>query len=183
MTEYKQMRTNDYHYTESGLDNIYLVNGHRFVDGPRGRQIIIEDIEGLHRAIGEMLITCRKNLSGKEIRFLRQELLMSQATLAKLLGVSERAVLRWEKGKTGQVPGPAEAAIRVLYRESLDEGGSEPGVMRSMLRRIAEMEDELQESALRQRRALRRDGKMGWRSDLAEENAAERHDNHCEVVF
>ena len=60
--------TGDYHYTESGLDNVYLVNGFTYVDRPDGREVVIEDIDGLHRAIGEFLITNRKNLSGKEIR-------------------------------------------------------------------------------------------------------------------
>lgn len=85
--------TGDHHYTESSLDNGYLVNGFKYVEGPEGLQIVIEDIDGLHRAIGEYLIAHRKNLSSREIKFRRLEMMMSQSTLARLLGVSERAVI------------------------------------------------------------------------------------------
>ena len=152
----------DYHYTESGLDNVYLVNGFTYVDRPDGREIIIEDIDGLHRAIGEILITNRKNLSGKEIKFLRQEMLMSQATLASLLRVSERAVIRWERVEPGHVPSLAEATIRMLYRDFISEAGSASGTMRRMLKKIADMENE------RLRMSLRKNGKAKWRPDLAE---------------
>jgi DNA-binding transcriptional regulator YiaG len=131
-----------HHYTESGLDYIYLVSGYRIVDGDRGRrQLVIEDIDGLHIALGKMLISNKKNLSGREIRFLRQEMLMSQVTLAKLLEVSEQAINRWENGKSG-VPKPAEALIRLLYREHIKdpEDGSE---IRKSLKRIADLEDQL----------------------------------------
>jgi putative transcriptional regulator len=159
-----KQKTGDYHYTESGLDNVWLVNGVNYVDGPHGTQVIIEDIDGLHRAIGETLITHRKNLSGKEIKFLRQEMLTSQATLARLLGVSERAVIRWEGGKAGEVPGPAEATIRMLYRDFLDEeGGRGTGTMRKMLKRIADMEKEIQ------RVALRKPGKANWIPDFSDD--------------
>lgn len=151
----------DYRYTECGLDNVYLVNGFKYVEGPRGLQIVIDDIDGLHRAIGEYLITLRKNLSGKEIKFLRQEMLMSQSTLARLLGVSDRAVIRWERGRSGQVPPLAEATIRMLYRDFVNDDDSGPGTMRKMLKKIAELENEIQ------RLALRKTGNARWEAEPA----------------
>jgi putative transcriptional regulator len=130
---------NNYQYTECGLDNVYLIGGVQYVQGPRGRQIVIQDIEGLHRAIGKALLD-KRDLTGKELRFLRSEMLMSQATLAKLLEVAEQTVHRWETGKT-EVPKPAEALIRLLYAEHLGEE-DELGVKAS-LKRIAELEDEI----------------------------------------
>jgi putative transcriptional regulator len=127
-----------YHYKECGLDYIYLAGGFHYVDGPGGRrQVVIKNIDQLQEAIGRMLIEDKKNLSGREIRFLRHEMLMSQATLAKLLEVSEQAVHRWEKGKTGQVPKPAEALIRLLYREHIQAGGG----IRKKLEKLADLED------------------------------------------
>jgi DNA-binding transcriptional regulator YiaG len=93
----------------------------------------INDIDGLHEAIGRTLITDKKNLSGREIRFLRHEMVMWQAMLAKLLEVSEQTIHRWEKGKA-EVPKPAEALIRLLYREHIKEKG---GTRRSLARREA----------------------------------------------
>src|SRR5216683_6433207 len=114
------MSDNNYHYKECGLDNIYLANGFAFVERPSGREVRIKDIEGLHEAIGKTLINEKRDLSGKEIKFLRQEMLMSQALLAKLLDVAEQTVHRWEANKT-DIPRAAETLIRVLYREHIKD--------------------------------------------------------------
>lgn len=137
------MTTQGYHYTESGLDYIWLANGYRFVNGPGGRHVVIEDVEGLQQAIGKMLVENKKDLTGKEVRFLRHEMLMSQPTLAKLLEVDVQTVARWEKGVT-KVPKPAEALIRLLYREHTrrdPDGG--PTKIRGLLEAIANLEDEM----------------------------------------
>ena len=114
------MAARGYHYRECGLDNIWLANGYEFVDAPAGRLVKIKDIDGLHRAIGKTLINSKKSLAGREIRFLRQELLISQAALAKLLEVAEQTVHRWERDK-GDIPKSAEILIRLLYREHIEE--------------------------------------------------------------
>ena len=89
-----------YHYKESGLNDVYLVNGFEYVETPTGRSVIIQDLDDLHDAIGEFLITERKVLSGDEIRFLRHELNMSQNVLACTLDVTEQTVRRWEQDKS-----------------------------------------------------------------------------------
>ena len=107
-----------YRYTECGIDNIYLLNGFDFVDTPRGASVKIRDVEGLHRAIGMMLVRDRQSLNGQEFRFLRHELNQTQADLAAMLGVSVQSVARWEKGRTKDtIDGPAQRLLRLLYRE------------------------------------------------------------------
>ena len=133
-----------YHYTQCGLDYVFLSGGVEFVDGPRGKQMIIRDVEGLHKAIGRFLVNERHTLSGKELRFLRQEMLMSQATLAKLLEVSEQTVHRWESGKS-DTPKPAEALIRLLYSEQF---GNNSEKIKTALKRIAALEDEIDKKRL-----------------------------------
>ena len=86
------------HYTECGLDSVYLVNGFELKDS----RLRIHDIEGLHCAMGRWLVSTRKRLSDGEIRFLRHELELSQAKLAFLLDVDERSVLRWKNAKSNQ---------------------------------------------------------------------------------
>ena len=89
-----------YHYTECGLDNIYLVNGVKITKTKSGdEEIFIHDIHGLHKAIGMILVSKRGFLSGKEIKFIRSTLDLSQTTLAKILGCSYQTVLLWEKDK------------------------------------------------------------------------------------
>jgi putative transcriptional regulator len=133
---------NLYHYLESGLDNIYLLNGFKYIDSPHGKQITIKDIDGLHKAIGSTLIKEKKNLSGKEIRFLRHEMLMSQSTLSRLLEVSEGAINRWENEKS-MINKPAELLIRMLYAEYIGENNN----IRNSLKRIANIEDEMDQAS------------------------------------
>jgi DNA-binding transcriptional regulator YiaG len=125
-----------YHYRESGLDNIYLINGFRYVDTPRGRSVVIENLDGLHRAIAKLLIHEKKTLSGREFRFLRHELNLSQASLALSFGVNSQAVARWEK-PGAKVPSMAERMMRALYEEHA--GGNQK--VSEMLRRLAELDE------------------------------------------
>ena len=129
----------EYLYTECGLDNIYLANGYDLVDSSRGRHVVIQNIDGLHKTIGRFLINERKELSGKEFRFLRHEMLMSQDTLANLLEVSEQSIRNWERQKTISIPKPSEALIRLLYQEHI--GGNVK--ISSILKKIAELEEEI----------------------------------------
>lgn len=127
-----------YQYTESGLSNVYLINGYDFVEGAAGRSVIIQDIDGLHKAIGRYLVHERKILTGDEIRFLRHELNMSQNTLASILDVTEQTVRRWEQDKLA-IPRAADAVLRSIYAETT--GGNEK--ISDILKRIADIEDEI----------------------------------------
>jgi putative transcriptional regulator len=128
-----------YQYKESGLDNVFLMNGYEYADGQgSSRAVIIHDIDGLHDAIGRFLIRERKTLAGDEIRFLRHELGMSQNALARLLDVTEQTVRRWEKDKLS-IPRAADAILRTVYAEKI--GGNEK--VSEILHRIADIEDEI----------------------------------------
>src|SRR3954452_8469083 len=105
-----------YHYTESGLDYVYLANGFVMRETPRGQVVSFTNLDGLHQAIGHFIVTERRRLNGAEIRFLRHELQLSQAALAHLLGITERTVARWESGAIHPSIS-AEAAVRLLYQE------------------------------------------------------------------
>jgi DNA-binding transcriptional regulator YiaG len=105
-------------YTACGLDDVYLVNGftREMVDGEE--YLTIEDLDGLWKAIGLCLISSRKILAPKEIRFLRDHMELTQAQLGARLRVSDQTVARWEKGETKLVPGPADLMLRVLFLAS-----------------------------------------------------------------
>lgn len=111
-----------YRYTESGLTNIRLVNGYRKVRTSEGTGVSIEDVDGLHRVIARHLVHHKPRLAGKEFRFLRTELDMSQAKLAQMLGTTDQAVARWERGRS-RVPKMAERFLRAIYRE-ISEGNA-----------------------------------------------------------
>lgn len=141
----KAANNNGYHYTECGLDNIWLANGFKIEKTSKGNRVSIKNIEALHDAIGSFLVSKKKNLAGKEFRFLRHELLLSQATLAKFLGVSEQAINRWENDKT-EINKGSEMVVRLLYSEQLREKRGEknriPVKIRECLKKIADLEEE-----------------------------------------
>jgi hypothetical protein len=53
-------------YEDCGLKNIWLANGFRYEDLEGvGRCLEIDDIDGLHRAIGHRLVNYKKRLTGR----------------------------------------------------------------------------------------------------------------------
>lgn len=105
-----------YHYTESGLKNIYLSNGYKAKKTPHGKAVSISDLEGLHQAIGRH-IAARGYMTGAEFRFLRKELDLSQTRFGALLDVSEESISLWER--RGRVPKMACRWMQALYLESV----------------------------------------------------------------
>jgi DNA-binding transcriptional regulator YiaG len=109
-----------YHYIESGLSNIYLKNGFtvEHIDGEEYTSI--DDMNGLHRAIGQAVVDSRKPLTNEEFKFLRIEMNISQKMLGTRFGVDEQTIARYEKGKT-KIPRTTDAALRTLYMESQEK--------------------------------------------------------------
>lgn len=110
-----------YHFTECGLDNIYLRNGFDEVETAEGRAVGIHALEQLHRVIAEGIVNKAGFLTGKELRFLRIELDLSQKALGDLMGKSDQMVAKWEKGESA-IPILADKAVRDLYMESIGKG-------------------------------------------------------------
>ncbi len=102
-----------YHYTESGLRNVYLENGYTEIDTPYGKAISISNTDGLHKLIADTLIE-QPYLSGREFRFLRIELDMTQREVGDYLGVSAQAVALWEKSP--RVQRKVDQMIRAIYQ-------------------------------------------------------------------
>jgi len=114
-----------YHYTECGLDNIYLVNGFEMTRTDDDEELFIHDIYGLHKAISNSLIFKKGLLEGKEIKFIRTMLDLSQNKLAALIGCRYQQILLWEKNKN-KISKPADRLLRItlytyLYKE-VDNG-------------------------------------------------------------
>lgn len=122
-------------YTGCGLDDIWLGSGYDKVvaDGEEG--IIIRNQDGLHEAIGRSLVQRKKLLTGKEIRFLRLQMNLTQSKLARLVGCDAQQVARYEKGQN-RMPGAVDRLLRMLYREHVND----PVFVESFLETIDQMD-------------------------------------------
>jgi len=105
-----------YHYTESGLDNVWLVNGYHVEEIDGEEYVSFEDLDELHQAIGKTLVE-KPTLTGAELRFLRKELGISQRMLGSLLGSSEQSVSLWERGSN--VPESEGRLLKAYYTAKL----------------------------------------------------------------
>ena len=104
-----------HHYTESGLDYVYLANGFTTVETPYGVGTAIADADRLHSAIARTVIASPAALRGQEVRFLRARLGVSQSALGKILGASRATVARWEGAPDSAIPATADRALRLFY--------------------------------------------------------------------
>jgi len=101
-----------YRYTQCGLDNVWLENGYLIKKTRHGEAVAVNDVEGLHRLLAITLAGGHMPLSGKEFRFLRTLLGLTQEGLAKMMGVTEGAVSLWER--KGNVPRANDQLIRLM---------------------------------------------------------------------
>ena len=136
-----QKRKAPLQYTLCGLDDVYLVSGYDLEDTEDGPVLSVHDVDGLRRAIGKYLATEKKVLNGKEIRFLRKELDLTQAELARLLRVSDQQVARWEKSHC-EMPGPADGLLRFIYLEEIGDSGFS---VRNLLETLGEIDAPVQD--------------------------------------
>ncbi len=91
------MKKARYHYTECGLDNVY-VYGLNFADDDGEETILVPCIQALHWCIAKDILMHRENLSGKELRFLRSEIEWSAAQVADFLKVDAASIQKIEQG-------------------------------------------------------------------------------------
>lgn len=127
-------------YLGCGLDNIWLASGYDLetIDGEPC--ITVRDLDGLHQEIGRSLVKRKKLLTGKEIRFLRLQMDLTQSELARLVGCEAQQIARYEK-EQNKMPGPADRVLRMLYRDHLDDHSSARSVLEALDELDARMDD------------------------------------------
>jgi DNA-binding transcriptional regulator YiaG len=108
-----------YRYTECGLDNVFIEGMNPCTDDCGEEVYHIPNPLGLHKAIAGGIVEHPNGMSGKEMRFLRTEMGMSQAALARLVHRDVQTIARWEKGTT-EIDAAAEALVRKLAIEALE---------------------------------------------------------------
>ena len=107
-----------FHYTACGLDNVWLANGFKVKTTRHGNAVAVNDVDGLHQLIAQTLIDKPSRLTGKEFRFLRTQLGLSQEALGTMLDFSENAVSLWERKDT--VPAACDQWLRMSVLAKLE---------------------------------------------------------------
>jgi DNA-binding transcriptional regulator YiaG len=146
-------------YDDAGLRNVWLANGYEVHDTPYGKAMSYHDIHGLTRAICTALVDKPGPLTGAEFRYLRLHLRLSQASLGKLLDISEQSVALWEK--RGRIPRLADKHLRLLWKEK--HAGNEP-IVRAMTR-LNDIE------RLLNQKIVARESRRGWVAQAEDETA------------
>ncbi|MBB3192820.1 hypothetical protein [Roseateles terrae] len=146
-----------HHYTECGLDNVWLANGYTTQSTAYGPGISVAHADELLALLAQRIVGKPGRLSGKEFRFLRVQMGISQAALARAQGVSEQAVSLWERH--GKVPKANDALIRLCYLSHAQ--GDEP--LRKAFHRVMEVE------RLIHQKIVATAGPKGWKSTVEEE--------------
>lgn len=107
-----------YHYKECGLDNV-LIQGMVPCKDDEGDDVCtIPNVLGLHKVIAESIVGREAGMTGAELRFIRTEMGMTQAQLAKVVHNDSQTIGRWERNEF-PIDQTAEALIRLLAIEQL----------------------------------------------------------------
>ncbi len=112
----------------------------------------------MHDAIAHAIISSSHRLRGQEVRFLRAQLKLSQEGLARVLRQRRGSVARWEAAPVKDIPGPADAALRMFYALKADQHAVAERLV-DLLTEIDELEHKMSV-----REAAFRDTDDGWRS-------------------
>ena len=108
----------EHHYTECGLMNgvIHGIEAERDDDGDW--IVTVPAVNELHAVIAQGIVQHGAGMSGDELRFLRTEMGMTQAELARLVHRDKQSIGRWERSEV-ELDSASEALIRRLAIERL----------------------------------------------------------------
>jgi DNA-binding transcriptional regulator YiaG len=139
-----------YHYTESGLQNVWLSNGYQVKKTANGKRLPLPTPIAF---TGPSAVPSRAGpyMTGAEFRFLRKEVDLSQSRFGSLIDASEEAVSLWER--RGRVPKSACRIMQLLYLETIDGNVK----IRELVERLAELD------RTEQSRLVFEDTAKGWR--------------------
>jgi DNA-binding transcriptional regulator YiaG len=93
-------RLPDYRYDECGLDNVILKDMPVCTADDGEEVVTIRNVNLLHKILAAQVAAKPTGLVGKEIKFLRTEMEMTQAELGSMVGRDAQTVGRWERGET-----------------------------------------------------------------------------------
>ncbi len=111
-----ECRTDEaYHYLESGLDYVYLLGVEICRCKNCDEEIVtLPKVAQLQSLIGRCLIEQDYRLTGREVRFLRKDMGLTAARLAKRMKVAPATISRWENDKQ-VMDASNDRLLRLIY--------------------------------------------------------------------
>lgn len=143
-----------YHYIECGLPYIWLTDGYALEDTSYGEALSVADVDSLHRTIAHWLVENVPGLCGREVKFLRLEMGLTQGAIAERLGVTEQTISLWERQPDKCIPAAADRLLRLLTEAWLDND-------QSLARAIARIENSVNQAPVTKQPFKR--GRKDWR--------------------
>lgn len=136
-----------YHYTLSGLRNVFLagITVRRCIQCA-AESAIIPKVAELNRLIAQDLTCKAETLRGEELRYLRKFAGFSGKRFAALLEVNPSHLSRFENGAYKSLGKPADKLARALAMSAVDED-----YMRKILLRVADDRIEAKKEMRRQK--------------------------------
>ena len=98
--EFFATEASPFHFVDSGLDNVYLVGIKYFVNEDGSVMAEIPALKQLMRLIARDIVMSSKDLTGKEVRFLRKRLGKKATEYCTYLGIGPEMLSRVENGST-----------------------------------------------------------------------------------
>jgi hypothetical protein len=104
-----------YHYTESGLPNVYLQDIEALICTKCGAEdVLIPDLEGLHGTLFAAILFVGRDLIGKEFAFVRRQLGIKAKDFAHMLGYIPETLSEVENDRYGADLKKIDLAVRNL---------------------------------------------------------------------
>jgi DNA-binding transcriptional regulator YiaG len=101
-------------YPHFAFPNLFLLNGYKEIESHHGVLLEYEDEDGLEQSIRCLVIRKTARLRGRDLRFLRRGLKLSQMELGTQVDRDSQTIARWEK-RNDEIPSTVDLAIRVRF--------------------------------------------------------------------
>jgi putative zinc finger/helix-turn-helix YgiT family protein len=117
----KELERKPYHYTESGLDNVYLYGVAEYKCPKCGNEMVqIPRIAQLHIILAIVISQKPERLTGEEIRFMRKEVGMNGKAFAEAIGITPVSLSRWENNKEKHSDSH-DKLVRYIFRSMMQK--------------------------------------------------------------
>ena len=144
-----------YHYTECGLDYIFLKNGYTMHETPYGEGVSFDDIEKMNEGIAKVIILNKPVLEGQDLKFLRTVINLTQTTLAELIGITRGGIAKAEAKRSENLTPQMDKLVRIFALKYIDDRK-----IRALIDKLGNLEDLLEDTKIEM--LCVQQGEDGW---------------------